>query len=35
MSLLLLESCYIRTENNDFHVDVLKDIGYSKTKYNF
>ena len=35
MSPLRPESCFIRTENNDLHIDVLKEIGYSKTEYNF
>lgn len=35
MSLLQQESCYIRTENNDIHVDVQNEIGYSKVVNNF
>ncbi len=29
------ESSFIRTVNNDIHVDVNNEIGYSKVVYNF
>lgn len=35
MSLLLQESCFTRTGNNDIHVDVQNEIGYSNDVYNF